>query len=37
METFVENLKTSYNSKTLKIPFASGPIKQVGFVNLALV
>ena len=37
MDTFIGNLKTSYRSKTLKIPIAAGPIKQVDFVNLALV
>ena len=37
MENFIGNLKTTYKQKNLKVNIATGPMRQVKFVNLALI
>ncbi len=37
MKIFVRDLKKSYKQKNFKLPMAAGPMRQVEFINLALI
>ncbi len=37
MKIFVRDLKKSYKEKNFKLPMAAGPMRQVKFINLALI